>query len=87
MMAISFQSYSRVNEDSVVTDSETFSGFVTVSLEYAIFYADAQANIIYDTENYVAASRATGIKRNRKRVLIVRSEIIAVTLLREVVDE
>jgi hypothetical protein len=38
-------------------------------------------------ENYVAASVATGIKRNRKRVLIARKEIIAVSLLEEVVDE
>ncbi len=38
-------------------------------------------------ENYVAASHATGIKRNRQRVLIVRAEVIAVTLLEDVVDE
>jgi len=38
-------------------------------------------------ENYVAESRATGIKRNRKRVLIVRAEIVAVTRLEDVVDE
>ena len=38
-------------------------------------------------ENYVAASHATGIKRNRKRVLIVRAEIVAVSRLEDVVDE
>jgi hypothetical protein len=38
-------------------------------------------------ENYVASSHATGIKRNRKRVLVVRAEIIAVSLLDDVVDE
>jgi hypothetical protein len=38
-------------------------------------------------ENYVAASHATGIKRNRKRVLIVRSEVVAVSRLEDVVDE
>jgi hypothetical protein len=38
-------------------------------------------------ENYVAASRATGIKRNRKRVLLVRSEVVAVSRLEDVVDE
>jgi hypothetical protein len=38
-------------------------------------------------ENYVAASHATGIKRNRKRVLVVRAEIVAVSLLDDVVDE
>ncbi len=38
-------------------------------------------------ENYVAASWATGIKRNRKRVLVVRTEIVAISRLRDVVDE
>jgi hypothetical protein len=38
-------------------------------------------------ENYVAESRSTGIKRNRKRVLVLRSEVVAVSLLDDVVDE
>jgi hypothetical protein len=38
-------------------------------------------------ENYVAASRDTGIKRNRKRVLVVRGEIVAISRLEDVVDE
>ena len=38
-------------------------------------------------ENYVAASRATGIKRNRKRILLVRAEVVAVSRLEDVVDE
>lgn len=38
-------------------------------------------------ELYVAESRATGIKRNRKRVLLVRAEVIAVARLEDVVDE
>jgi small nuclear ribonucleoprotein (snRNP)-like protein len=37
-------------------------------------------------ENYVAASLATGIKRNRRRVLLVRSEIVAISLLDDVVE-
>lgn len=37
-------------------------------------------------ENYVAASRATGIKRNRKRVLVLRSEVVAVSRLDDVVE-
>jgi hypothetical protein len=52
---------------------------------------DADVHDFRDTEtsreNYVAESRATGIKRNRKRVLIVRDEIIAVARLSDVVDE
>jgi len=38
-------------------------------------------------ENYVAASQSTGIKRNRKRVLIMRSDVAAVSRLEDVVDE
>jgi hypothetical protein len=38
-------------------------------------------------EYYVAASQATGIKRNRKRVLVVRAEIVAISRLEDVVDE
>src|SRR5438034_771054 len=38
-------------------------------------------------ENYTASSRATGIKRNRKRLLLLRSEIVAVARLEDVVDD
>jgi small nuclear ribonucleoprotein (snRNP)-like protein len=38
-------------------------------------------------ENYIAASCATGIKRNRKRVLLVRAEMVAVSRMEDVVDE
>ncbi len=38
-------------------------------------------------ENYIAASVATGVKRNRKRVLISRSEVVAISLMDDVVDE
>lgn len=37
-------------------------------------------------ENYVAASAATGVKRNRKRVLVMRSEVVAVSRLEDVID-
>ncbi len=37
-------------------------------------------------ELYVAESVATGIKRNRKRLLVFRSDIVAVTRLEDVVD-
>jgi hypothetical protein len=40
-----------------------------------------------DRENYVAASAATGIKRNRRRVLIVREDVVALARLDDVVDE
>jgi len=38
-------------------------------------------------ENYVVESRLTGIKRNRKRVLVVRAEVVAVSCLEDVVEE
>ncbi len=38
-------------------------------------------------ENYVASSVATGVKRNRKKVLIWRHEIVAISKLDDVVDE
>ncbi|MFO0851203.1 MAG: hypothetical protein U0871_21995 [Gemmataceae bacterium] len=38
-------------------------------------------------ENYVAASVATGIKRNRKRVLLTRTDVVAISRMDEVVDE
>jgi small nuclear ribonucleoprotein (snRNP)-like protein len=38
-------------------------------------------------ENYVAASIATGIKRNRKKVLIRWSEVVAVTRFEDVVEK
>jgi small nuclear ribonucleoprotein (snRNP)-like protein len=37
-------------------------------------------------ENYVAASFATGIKRNRRRVLLVRADVAAVTRFDDLVD-
>jgi hypothetical protein len=38
-------------------------------------------------ENYVAASHATGIKRNRKKVLVARSDMVAIARLVDFVDE
>ncbi|HJZ90875.1 MAG TPA: hypothetical protein VKE40_08380 [Gemmataceae bacterium] len=37
-------------------------------------------------ENYVAASVLTGIKRNRKKVLLFRAEVVAVSRLADVSD-
>lgn len=36
-------------------------------------------------ENYVVASAATGIKRNRKKLWLMRAEIVAVGRLKDVV--
>ena len=37
-------------------------------------------------ENYVAASVATGIKRNRKKALVNREEVTAISKLEDVVE-
>lgn len=37
-------------------------------------------------ENYVAASVATGIKRNRKRLLLFRSELVAIAKMDDVAE-
>lgn len=38
-------------------------------------------------ELYVAESKATGVKRNRKRLVVMRAEVIAVSLLEDVVEK
>jgi hypothetical protein len=38
-------------------------------------------------ELYVIDSHDTGIKRNRKRLLLVRTDIVAIALLEDVVAE
>jgi hypothetical protein len=59
--------------------------------EFFIELKNADLHDLRDTdtsrENYVAESRATGIKRNRKRVLVVRADVVAVARLEDVVDE
>jgi small nuclear ribonucleoprotein (snRNP)-like protein len=38
-------------------------------------------------ENYVVASARTGIKRNRKRLILRRDEVVAITKLEDVVED
>jgi hypothetical protein len=38
-------------------------------------------------ELYVVESKVTGIKRNRKKVFVVRGEVVAIARLEDVVDE
>jgi hypothetical protein len=37
-------------------------------------------------ENYIAASVATGIKRNRKKLLLMRNDIVAIAKLDDVAE-
>ncbi|HET6572554.1 MAG TPA: hypothetical protein VFG68_03050 [Fimbriiglobus sp.] len=59
--------------------------------EHFLELRNADLHDLRDTEtsreNYVAASVATGIKRNRKRVLVSRADVIAVSKFEDVVDE
>lgn len=52
---------------------------------------DADLHDLRDTqttrENYVVSSKRTGIKPNRKRTLIARDEVIAISRFKDVIDE
>lgn len=52
---------------------------------------DADLHDLRDTqttrENYVVASKRTGIKENRKRLLVSRTEIVAIGRFKDVLDE
>jgi small nuclear ribonucleoprotein (snRNP)-like protein len=58
--------------------------------EHFIELKNADLHDLRDTEttreNYIAESIATGIKRNRKRVLVFRSEMVAISKFEDVVD-
>ena len=59
--------------------------------EHTMELKNADLHDLRDTEttreNYVASSHATGIKRNRRKVLIARREVVAVSRMEDVVDE
>jgi small nuclear ribonucleoprotein (snRNP)-like protein len=59
--------------------------------EYFLELRNADLHDLRDTdtsrENYVAASVATGIKRNRKKVIVRRDEVVAIARLEDVADE
>jgi hypothetical protein len=65
----------------------TLAGFDELFLELK----NADLHDLRDTDTtrelYVAESKATGIKRNRRRVFVLRNEIVAVAGLDDVVDE
>lgn len=66
-------------------------GTLTRADERFLELRDADLHDLRDTktsrENYVAACLRTGIKRNRQRLLLARSAVIAVALFAEVADE
>jgi hypothetical protein len=82
-----------IGQDVVVDLQSPFVclGTLVAADELWLDLRDADLHDLRDTpstrENYVAASQATGIKRNRKRVLVVRREVVAMARLADVVDE
>src|SRR5262245_14370097 len=66
-------------------------GTLTRVDEHFLELKNADLHDLRDTdtsrENYVAASVATGVKRNRKRVILFRTDIVAVSRLEDVNDE
>ena len=59
--------------------------------EHFLELRNADMHDLRDTEtsreNYVAASVATGIKRNRKRLLVSRADVVAISRLDDVVEQ
>lgn len=59
--------------------------------EFFLELRNADLHDLRDTdtsrENYVAATVATGVKRNRKRVFVARGEIVAIARLDDVAHE
>jgi hypothetical protein len=82
-----------VGQKVVVDLRSTFVALGTLSRfdELHLELKNADLHDLRDTdttrENYIAAPLSTGIKRNRKRVLIVRADIVAISRLDDVVDE
>ena len=77
----------------VVDLSSTFVclGKLTRYDDHFLELKNADLHDLRDTEtsreNYIAASVATGVKRNRKAVLIRRDQMVAISKLEDVVDE
>ena len=66
-------------------------GTLTRADDHFLELKNADLHDLRDTDTtrelYVAESWATGIKRNRKRLLLVRREVVAITRLEDVVGE
>ena len=81
-----------VGQKVVVDLRSTFVCLGTLSAvdEQFLDVRNADFHDLRDTDTtrelYVAESVATGIKRNRKRLLVFRSDVVAVTRLEDVVD-
>lgn len=81
-----------INEQVVIDLRSTFVCMGTLLRvdEHFLELKNADLHDLRDTdttrENYVAASVTTGIKRNRKRVMIFRSDVVAMARMQDVAD-
>ncbi len=81
-----------LNEKVVIDLKSPFVCLGTLSRidEHFLELKDADLHDLRDTdtsrENYVAASVATGIKRNRKKVVLFRADVVAISRLTDVSD-
>jgi hypothetical protein len=81
-----------VGETVVIDLRSTFVclGKLTKVLPDYLELRNADLHDLRDTDTtrelYIAESVATGIKRNRKKLLLMRSEIVAIALLKDVVE-
>jgi hypothetical protein len=82
-----------IGEKVVIDMRSTFVCLCTLLRvdEHYLEISNADLHDLRDTEtsreNYVAAALATGVKRNRKRVLLNRADLIAISRQEDVVDE
>ncbi len=82
-----------LNQKVVVDLSSLFVclGKLTRVDEHFLELKNADLHDLRDTdttrERYVVDARATGVKRNRRRVLVVRAEMVAITRLDDVIVE
>ena len=80
--------------DRVVIDLRSPYVCIGTLVRYDELYVELKNADLHDLrdtdttrERYVVDARATGIKRNRRRVLVVRAEMVAVTRLDDVIVE
>jgi hypothetical protein len=81
-----------IGEAVVIDLRSTFVclGTLTKVTSECLELRNADLHDLRDTETtreyYVAASAATGIKRNRKKLLLMRADIVGVARLKDVVE-
>ena len=82
-----------VGQDVVVDLTSTYVclGTLVSQDEQFLKLKDADIHDLRDSdttrENYVASSFATGIKRNRREVILARNELVAIARFKDIVDE